>query len=251
MDNKERFSDRVDAYVKYRPSYPREAIDYLFGTLGFAAGSTAADVGAGTGNFTALLLERKVVVYAVEPNPEMRSAAERKLSAMPNFHSAGGSAEQTGLPDKAVDFVVSAQAFHWFDRAAAKREFGRILKPGGQTVLIWNSRLTEGTPFLAGYEQLLRTLGTDYEKVNHRNITTEDLQQFFAEGQLRKAVFPNRQLFDFDGLLGRLQSSSYSPKPGHPNYEPMIAALRELFDRCQTDGTVSFDYETEIYSGPV
>lgn len=188
---------------------------------------------------------------AIEPNEAMREAAVLASGDNPNFHAIPGSAEETGLPDHSYDFIVCAQAFHWFDQTAAKKEFGRVLKPGGKAVLVWNTRLTSGTPFLEGYERLLHDLGTDYGKVNHRNISREMLLAFFKPGGLREDRFVIRQVFDFDGLKGRLLSSSYSPQAGDSNYEPMIAALRELFDRNESGGTVNFDYETEVYWGEV
>lgn len=251
MDSKERFTNRVDAYVKYRPTYPKEAIDYLYETVGFRPESEVADVGAGTGIFSKLLVERGSRVTAVEPNRAMREAAERTLSGKPNFRAVAGAAEATGLADRSVDFITCAQSFHWFDRSAAQTEFRRILKPGGKAVLIWNTRLTHGTPFLERYEMLLHRYGSDYGQVNHRNVSREALLAFFRKDGMREARFAISQLFDFDGLSGRLLSSSYSPQPGHPHYEPMMAELRAIFDDCQQDGIVSFDYETEVYWGEV
>lgn len=251
MNSKERFSNRVDTYLKYRPSYPKEAIDYLYETVGLRPDSEIADIGAGTGIFSKLLLERGSRVIAVEPNPEMRQAAEKMLGGKPNFRAVPGSAEASGLSDRSVDFIVCAQSFHWFDRSAAKREFGRILKPGGKAALIWNSRLAHGTPFREGYERLLQTFGTDYKQVNHKNITPETLAAFFKEGTMREAKFANRQTFDFEGLSGRLRSSSYSPVPGDAAYEPMMEELRKLFEQNAQEGFVFFDYETEIYWGEI
>jgi SAM-dependent methyltransferase len=251
MDSKERFSNRVDTYVKYRPSYPKEAIDHLYEVVGLRAGSDIADIGAGTGIFSRLLLERGSRVTAVEPNQAMREAAVSVLGEAPDFRAVEGSAEATGLPGHSVDFIVCAQAFHWFDRSASQAEFRRILKEGGKVALVWNSRLTHGTPFLEEYEQLLHQFGTDYTDVNHTNITQDMLASFFKEGCLQEARFAYGQLFDFDGLQGRLQSSSYSPAPGHPSYEPMMAELRKLFDRCQQDGKISFDYVTQVFWGEV
>lgn len=251
MKNKERFTDRVDTYVKYRPSYPSAAIDYLYGDAGLKPESQVADIGAGTGIFSRLLLQRGTSVTAVEPNGAMREEAERALGSYPGFRAVNGAAEQTGLPDASVDFIVCAQAFHWFDQPAAKREFHRLLRPGGKTVLIWNTRLRSGSPFLEAYERLLLDLGTDYAQVNHTNIDKSQLSAFFQEGDMHEGRFPNRQLFDFDGLSGRLRSSSYTPVPGHPNYEPMMSELRKIYERYQQDGRVSFDYETEIYWGSV
>ncbi|NGZ76451.1 class I SAM-dependent methyltransferase [Saccharibacillus alkalitolerans] len=252
MDSKQRFSERVEAYVKYRPGYPAEALDYLYNESGFAEAEKIADIGAGTGIFSGLLLDRGSEVIAVEPNGDMRSAAEKELSGRPGYRTVDAAAERTGLPDGSVCAIVCAQAFHWFDREEAREEFQRILKPGGPVALIWNNRLTEGSPFLEAYERLLQDYGTDYHQVNHRNtsnIETEELERFFGEGRMTLAKFVNRQVFDFEGLSGRLNSSSYAPAPGHPNYEPMMAELRRIFDATQQDGHVFFDYETEVYWG--
>lgn len=251
MNNKERFTNRVDTYVKYRPRYPEEAIDYLYSTVGLTASSLIADVGAGTGIFSEQLLARGSHVIAVEPNKAMREAAIQAIGDNPMYEFSAGSAEATGLQDHSIEFITCAQAFHWFDRPAAQAEFQRILKPDGKVVLIWNSRLTSGSPFLEQYDQLLRMLGSDYEKINHKNIDKTILLSFFKEGQLQEARFTNRQAFDYEGLLGRLLSSSYTPTAENPLYEPMIAELRQIFERNEQNGTVFFDYETEVFWGEV
>jgi SAM-dependent methyltransferase len=245
--NTERFSNRVDTYVKYRPSYPEAAIDYLYNTIGFNENSVIADIGAGTGIFSRLLLARGSKVIAVEPNQAMREAAEKESGRDPNFQIVIGSAEATGLPDHSVDYIVCAQAFHWFDRSAAQLEFRRILRSGGKVILIWNSRLTSGTPFLEEYDRLLLTYAIDYERVNHKNISKETLLSFFKKDMLQEERFTLRQLFDYPGLSGRLLSSSYSPVAGHPNYEPMMNELRSLFERNNQDGVILFDYETQVF----
>jgi len=249
MDNTTRFSNRVDAYVKYRPSYPTEAIDCLYHEIGFDRSPVIADIGAGTGIFSKLLLDRGSSVMAVEPNKEMRESAELELGARAGYRAVPGSAEETGLADQSVDYIVCAQSFHWFERAAARKEFRRILKPGGKVVLIWNSRMTKGTPFREEYDWLLHQYGVDYEKLKHKNISPTDLASFYNPEPMREARFVNGQSFDFDGLCGRLTSSSYIPLPGDAAYEPMMEELRSIFDRNERDGRVPFDYETEIYWG--
>lgn len=250
-DSKERFSDRVDMYVKYRPSYPSAAMDYLSAEAGARRGALVADIGAGTGIFSKLLLERGCEVIALEPNQEMRQAAERALLGMPGYRSAAGAAEETGLPAESIDLIVCAQSFHWFDRPAAQKEFRRILKPSGKAALIWNSRKTSGTPFLEGYEQLVRRYAIDYEKMTHKNISEQELQPFFRNGDMQVGRFTNSQLFNQEELIGRACSSSYVPAPGHPNHERLKEGLIELFTRTNVKGLVSFDYETEVYWGEV
>lgn len=251
MNSKERFSDRVDSYVKYRPSYPVAAIDYLYDVIGVERESTIADIGAGTGIFAELLVERGNTVIGVEPNTEMREVAVATLAEEPNFKVSAGSAEETGLPDHSVDYITCAQAFHWFDQQATQTEFKRILRAEGKVILIWNSRLTTGTPFLEQYEQLLRDYGTDYTKVNHKNVSPEKLQPFFKKDTMELAKFGNRQVFDWEGLAGRLHSSSYVPTSDHPKYNDMIEQLKLIFEQNQQEGVVFFDYETEVFWGEV
>ncbi len=251
MNNTERFSNRVNDYVKYRPSYPEEALRFIQQEASLTPDSQVADVGAGTGIFSKLLVDRGLHVTAVEPNAAMREAAERWLGQVPNYRSVAGTAEETGLAGHTVDAITCAQAFHWFDQSRAQLEFRRMLKPGGKAFLIWNNRKTSGTPFLEQYEQLLRQYGTDYEQVRHTNIPHEALSAFFREGTMKEARFVNDQPCDFDGLSGRLRSSSYSPPKGHPNHEPMMAELRRIFEQNERDGKVVIAYVTEIYCGEV
>jgi ubiquinone/menaquinone biosynthesis C-methylase UbiE len=160
-----RFSDRVEDYVRFRPSYPAAVIELLRAEVGVGPGCTVADVGSGTGILTALLLESGSRVIAVEPNPAMRGAAEESLATHPRFVSVEGSAEATGLDDSSVDGITVAQAFHWFRVDDTAREFARILHPGGWVALIWNSRPLSGSPFLCAYESFLEEWGTDYTAV--------------------------------------------------------------------------------------
>ncbi len=245
-----RFSDRVENYVRYRPGYPAEVLDVLRAEAGLAPGQAVADVGSGTGISARLFLDAGHPVYAVEPNAEMRAAAEAMLGADPRFHSVAGSAEATTLPDASVELVVAAQAFHWFDPAAVAPEWRRILRPGGWIVLLWNTRQTDSTPFLRAYEALLREHGTDYTTVNHENVTDEALRAVLGDGYARRVV-PSEQVFDFDALKGRLLSSSYAPNVDHPGHAPVMDALRRIFDEHQRDGRVRFLYDTEIYFGRV
>lgn len=243
-----RFSDRVDDYVRYRPGYPAGVLEILRAETGLAQEHVVADVGAGTGISAALFLDHGSVVHAVEPNPEMRAAAEARLGGRPGFHLHAGSAEATGLADASVDYVVAAQAFHWFDPVGAAAEWGRILRPGGWRVLLWNTRRTGATPFLRGYERLLREHGTDYAAVTHENVGEDALRTALGAGYGRRTV-PSAQAFDLAGLAGRLRSSSYAPNAGDPRHAPMMAALERLFAEHAVGGEVRFEYDTEVYFG--
>ncbi|MGH8018805.1 MAG: class I SAM-dependent methyltransferase [Opitutaceae bacterium] len=216
---------------------------------GLGPDADVADIGAGTGILTRLLLDANARVHAVEPNAPMREALLAASRDHARLCVRDGSAEATGLPDRSIDLVTAAQAFHWFKPVAARREFARILRPGGHVALIWNTRLDAATPFLTAYEHLLRRRSPDYAAVDHRRVDAALIAPFFAPGPVRTFTFPNEQRFDFDGLRGRLLSSSYAPAAGHPDHEPMLAELRAIFHRHQSAGSISFLYRTELHLG--
>jgi SAM-dependent methyltransferase len=243
-----RFSSRVDNYVRYRPGYPPEILGLLKRDCSLTPESVVADIASGTGLLTRMLLDNGNRVYAIEPNAEMRQAGERILSAYPRLASVAGTAEATTLADRSVDIVTAAQAAHWFDREKARREFMRILRPGGWCVLIWNERRTDSTPFLHDYENLLLTYGTDYQDVRHEN-TTAGIDGFFAPSPCKTQTFEMKQHFDYPGVEGRLLSSSYTPGPENPNYQLMLRELRRIFDEHQSNGRVSLEYDTRVFYG--
>ncbi|MFS8084475.1 MAG: class I SAM-dependent methyltransferase [Acidobacteriota bacterium] len=207
-----------------------------------------AEPGSGTGLLTKLFLKNGNQVFGVEPNAEMREAGERELATYPGFVSVDATAEATTLANNSVDFVVAGQAFHWFDRDAVQVEFSRILKPAGWVVLIWNGYYYESSPLMAAYQELVLRHGTDYQEVS-RELDHTDIESFFAPGSCRLAQFNFQQTFDYQGLEGRLLSSSFVPETGHPNYAPMLRDLRDIFDANQVDGKVTFEYQTELYYG--
>jgi len=249
LDPKKRFSDRVAEYVRWRPRYPQALVAAIAREHGLEPGHVIADIGSGTGILSELFLENGNAVSGVEPNPEMRSAAESLLARYRKFRSVAAAAEATGLDASSVDWVTAGQAFHWFNSDKAKLEFKRILKPGGRVVLIWNERRSD-TPFLREYELMLGEFGTDYAQVQHRDGTQDmRLDKFLTDMKLHR--FDNAQSFDFEGLKGRLLSSSYAPQSGHPKHEPMLRAVRKLFDKHAANGAVEFIYDTHAYVGKV
>lgn len=267
-DAKQRFSSRVTDYARYRPGYPDALIELLRAECDLQKVHRVADLGSGTGFLSKLFLQNGNLVWGVEPNNEMREAGEEFLAVYPNFTSVAGSAEATNLGDASVDFVTVGQAFHWFEPAATRREFLRILKPGGWVVVAWNDRRVGETAFGRGYEELLVRYGTDYTKVKQAYPEAEDMESFFGvkapeeepENKQREnrrpkgRPLPRRELanfqeFDFEGLAGRVRSSSYAPRDGDARFAPMMGELRKLFDANQQNGSVRMEYTTQIYFG--
>ncbi|NHJ22164.1 MAG: class I SAM-dependent methyltransferase [Candidatus Lokiarchaeota archaeon] len=243
VDPKNRFSSRVENYIKYRPSYPLEIIDFLNKNKILTKDTVIADIGSGTGILTKIFLDNGNRVYGVEPNKDMRKAAENFLSEYDNFLSIEGSAEATGLDDNSIDLIIAGQAFHWFDVEQAKKEFKRILKPAGYVVLIWNNRGKAGSEFNRSYDDFMLKYGIDYKEVrkNEKNV-----DRFYI---YQKASFYNFQDLDFNSFKGRVLSASYIPLPDNPIFPKMIVELEEFFHKYQKNGIIRIEYDTEVYTG--
>ncbi len=245
----QRFSDRVQNYIRYRPDYPQAVLESLREEGLLTPRTVVADIGAGTGILTRMLAPHVAKINAVEPNDAMRAAAVSADTGDTNVTYLAATAEATSLPDRSVDLITAGQAFHWFEPTATRAEFTRILRPHGRIALIWNERETDTTPFLAAYETLLRSLSTDYIRVDHTRVDAAAVAAFFASGSYRLLTFPHRQIFDLDGLIGRALSSSYVPNAGEPGHAAFEAELRRIFAQHATDGHVAFLYQTRLYLG--
>jgi SAM-dependent methyltransferase len=248
-DPTSRFSDRVQDYVRWRPGYPPAVLEALRRDLGLQPGHVVADVGSGTGLLSRLLVENGNVVYGVEPNREMAAVAEADLGGTGRFHSVDGRAEATSLGAGSVDLVTAGQAFHWFKVPESRAEFRRILRPGGGVALVWNLRRLDSTPFLRDYEAFLHRWSDDYEEVSAQDAKEESLRGLFGDAGWIERRFDSVQHFDFEGLRGRLLSSSYTPKQGDPRREAMLAALPAVFEAHAREGRVAFEYDTRLFLG--
>ena len=240
-----RFSKRSEAYLKYRAGYSPILVDFLRKECGLTPQCVVADVGSGTGLLAELLLRNGNKVYGIEPNREMREAAERVLGSYQAFESLAAQAESTTLANHSVDFVTVGRALHWFDYHKALSEFARIVKPQGWVVVVWLKRKTS-TPMLAHYEKLLLAHASEHR--GKKSIQREMENQLLAEG-FRNMIVDCQWTFNLDQLKGHTFSLSVSPDVGHPNYAPLIHGLEALFDKYHADDRLVFDYETSIYYG--
>jgi SAM-dependent methyltransferase len=238
-----RFSDRADDYKKYRPSYPREAIDAIVEGLGAPALLVGADVGAGTGISSVLLAERGVKVFAVEPNPAMRNAATPHAG----ITWVEGTAEATTLARDSMDLLLCAQAFHWFRAPEALAEFRRVLRPGGRLILMWNDR-DETDPLTAAYGRAIEE-AADKSPGFFDHTRAETFMESPLFGDQRERVFRYAQPHDKDGLIGRALSASYIPKSGAAS-DRLVQRLSEIHGRfADANGMVQLRYNTKVFMG--
>ncbi|PUZ30177.1 Ubiquinone/menaquinone biosynthesis C-methylase UbiE [Chitinophaga costaii] len=247
MKPTERFSNRVDNYVKYRPTYPAALLQFMQQVFALRQHSPIADVGAGTGILTALLLQDGYEVFAVEPNDNMRQSANQQLSHFEHFHSINGSGEATTLPNGSVDLVTVAQAFHWLQPDKARQEFLRILKPGGHIALIWNLRTTH-TPFEQAFEDIKQKYGHNYTGI--RKSHDPELKGFFGDLGLAEKTFTHSMRMDLPALKGQLLSSSFMPLETDPTFVNVMEELEAAFAQYQENGLVTITYDTKLHYNP-
>ena len=248
-DSTKLFSNRAENYAKYRPSYPQAVLECLRDECGLTPADVIADVGSGTGILSELFFKNGNPVFGVEPNDEMRGTAERLLSHYPNFCSVNGTAEATTLPDNSADLVTAGQALHWFDRPKAKIEFERILRPGNHAMFVWSTIDFDGSPFMGAYERLATKYSGKQRRVDW-DEKAQDIASFF-DGRMAIRLFDNARNLDFAALKGGYLSASHAPQAGHPQHEPLMRDLRELFDTFQEGRGVRFLNVTRMYFGPM
>ncbi len=246
MDYTNRFDGRGEVYAKARPRYAGGLFEYLKSEVGAAVGSAFADVGSGTGIFAEQLLNSGYAVFAVEPNGDMRRKAEEKLSQRKGFVSVNGSDGYTGLPDRSVDFVSAAQAFHWFAPEAFREECRRILRPGGKVVIVYNFR-----DETAACTRALAALQGRFDPEFHgfsNGMSRERCRAFF-DGPCAVYRADNAQRYDRQGYIDRVLSSSYSRRPGEDGFEEYQRGIREIFDEFAVDGWITVPTDTAAFIG--
>jgi len=236
-DSARRFDRRAASYARARPGYPEELLDHLFEKGVLEAGFQVADVGSGTGIFSKMLMDRRLTVYAIEPNEEMRREAERALGAKPGFRSIDGRAESTTLDNGSVDAVCAAQSFHWFDPPRARKEFQRILKPKRFVVLVWNQREVSKGSFVEDYDGIIGRYSSEHGEIDSRKNEPE---RIFQGSRYDRIELRHSKEYDLPTLLEYAISVSHLPGPWDPSYVDFSNEVREVFERHQISGKISW-----------
>ena len=242
------FRDRAVDFAQHRPGYPPAVVSVVERQLGARAPAVVADIGCGTGHFARPFLERGFRVWGVEPDASMAELARAAFRRCPSFVVTPGRAEKTGLPDGCAQIVSAAQAFHWFDRAAAKIELERICAPEGAILIAWNERDARSELSLA-YDAILAAVCPGASVRPRPTVREHDLRAFLAPRKMMRAVVDNPQWCDFEGFIGRFRSAASAPPRSSPAWPTIEAAFRRLFDAFQQGGRVCLPMKTQLRWG--
>ncbi|MBR5182264.1 MAG: class I SAM-dependent methyltransferase [Clostridiales bacterium] len=248
MDTSKIFDGYAKDYTVGRPDYAPELIECMYGDHGFSKDSVIADVGSGTGKFARHLIERGSEVYCVEPSDDMRQTAENELSGYPNFHSVKGDAEHSNLGDSSVDFVTTAQAFHWFDVERFRAECKRILKSGGRVFLIWNMR-GECDALNREMHEIYEKYCPDFRGFNGGIKKNDERIKYFFENGYEYISFDHPLYLDRDTFIARSLSGSYSLQSGNKDFDIYMSEIEDVFEKNSVDGMVTIANMSVAYFG--
>ena len=241
------YSDRADKYARGRPGYPVTVAELLVEVSGIKSNGRIADVGAGTGIFSELLLANGYQVDAIEPDAKMRRLAIERCSGSSNFQAHAGKAENIPLPSKSVNAVTVAQALHWFTSETAAAEFRRITSKQALLFCVWNERRREGTQFLNDLECTLQKELPAYKGTIAPELNPVDLTRpYSADANIHIRKFFSVQSLDWSGFLARMLSSSFAPAAGSAKELAFCEILESLFLLHACDGLVEIEYDTIV-----
>lgn len=244
--NEEKFTGKADLYDRYRPSYPKELIDWLYDKT---KAKTVADIGAGTGKFTKCLTAKPWKITAVEPNSDMCGVLRKNASFAEIINA---SAENTGIESGSVGLITVAQAFHWFDEERFKAECKRILKSDGKTAIVFNERNYTDCEISSERDKICQKYcGTFHSgHVGQRTSEEGDLflkNEYFSEVKFYSAE--NNIEMDEETFVGDTLSRSYSLKEGDSNFSHFVDELRDVFSKYEQGGFVTIKYTATCYLG--
>lgn len=243
------FSAKAQDYARARPGYPAALYDAISGSARLQPSAHIVDLGAGTGLWTHGWLLRGYRVIAVEPNGPMRAQADAWLAGFANYCSSDGTAEATGLAAGSVDLATAAQAFHWFDPAAARAECLRILAPSGVVALVWNDRVA-AAPLNAGLDRIFERFGGEQRAALLRTeVGRGGIATFFGAAAATELASDHVQALDLAELTRLVLSRSYMPCPGTAAADAAAQAVQELFAAHAAGGVVKLPYRSVAYVG--
>lgn len=252
MDSKELFSKKVEQYRNARPKYSCGLLSFMKDAFEIDETTMIADIGAGTGIFTELLLDLGAKVIAIEPNAAMAEQLRLALQCKElEIHERP--AESTEIESNTVDIITAAQSFHWFDHDAFKAECKRILKGNGPVCLIWNTRI-EDEPINVKTAEIYTAFCPNFKGFigygGGVQYSEESVSQFF-DGEYEKQVYAFPLTYDKQGFVNRALSASYALVEGDRQYETFVKALETLFDKYEEDGKVIVPNESVLYYGNI
>lgn len=248
MNATKKFNGLASVYAAGRPTYADAFIEELYKKFGFSSNSVIADIGSGTGKLAKQIIEKGSYVYCIEPNEDMRNQSVTELEKYTNKSIIAGDAADTALQDCSVDFITTAQAFHWFDAKLFRNECKRIIKPGGKVFLIWNMRDINSDIVRKSYN-IYKKYCPEF-KGFCGGIKKDDIRiSFFFNNRYERLEYDNTLYYDKEKFINRSLSGSYSLKQQDIRYNEYINKLEALFYEYADNNVITVPNKTIVYLG--
>jgi SAM-dependent methyltransferase len=212
------FAGTAEAYLRYRPAYPRALLDDL---LAQAPGrGLLVDLACGPGRVALDLAPAFARTVAIDLEPEMVAVgrAEAARRGLGQVEWRVGRAEAARLAAGSVDLVTVGEAFHRLDQARVLRNARRWLKPGGGFATLGGRMLLNGTePWSRTLTEVaLRWMPAGWAPVRPGGVyETADIAAAMRSAGFQEVAphpFDIAQVWSFDALLGCLSSLSVCSK---------------------------------------
>jgi ubiquinone/menaquinone biosynthesis C-methylase UbiE len=247
MDTSSLYDNRVEYYLKYRPGYPDQYVSDLIKLKILQKSDVIVDMGCGTGLLAEIFLRNRNKVIGIEPNLEMRQAAENYLKKyLPiSFKCLNGKAESSTLDPISVNHIVCGESFHWFETHSAIKEFQRILIPNGY-LMIFSNWEYKNTDFAKQFNLIIQK--HQFES-NVKPPPKIEWNQIFHNGKYEKIQYPMRKEMNFEQILGYALSLSRTPLPGDKAYEFFKNELKNAFNRFEKNTKILFEFKTKLKFG--
>lgn len=223
------FGGSAADYADHRPGYAPDAVAWALSLA--ETTNRVVDVGAGTGSLTEELISQGCQVLAVDPDGRMLAELRRRI---PGALTVTAAAEAVPLRDGAVDVVLAATSFHWFDRERALSEFARVLRPGGVLALLYN-RDDETVPWVAELGRLSRTSAS--------SDPADDDEDWFRDSRfdpVEVARFPHGQLRTAESMTSTIGTNSHTHVVSEQERRVTLARVRAFLDSCPATSEGTF-----------
>ncbi len=246
--------DQGSAPSKCQRTYPPALLQFIKTACYTQSRTQIADIGCGTGTLSELMLAEGNDVIGIEPSTRMRNAAVERLNLKysSTFSTLVATPESTLLDSHSIDLITCSTAFHWYNVQRTRREWKRILRPGGHVVLLWTEWHVCASEFMHRFEDLVARNSSNFQVTSESHDDHSVVaSQLFGDhnSSVHSASFLTHQIFDLRGLRACFESSSHSPHIDTQEHAYAIANLEQLFDRFQENGVVRFVHRTIVYAG--
>ncbi|MEO1010550.1 MAG: class I SAM-dependent methyltransferase [Bacteroidota bacterium] len=224
---KDNFSTQSDKYAKFRPTYPPTFFDYL--NLIVPNRGTAWDCGTGNGQIAYELAKTFDRVFATDISPSQIAHARTR----DNIHYSVQPAERTDFEHQIFDFIIVAQAIHWFDFGKFYAEVNRTAKENATLCVVGYGRIEisqEIDPLVTSFYK--RVIGA-YWDVERKYIDENYTTLPFPFDEIQTPKFENKQQWNFERFIGYLNTWSavkhFIRQNGHNPLQELETTLKRYW----------------------